>query len=342
MIFIGGIIILVAIIIVFSILSNIMEPKTSAKDFFLHLGAIVFLYSVAISFVNLVWTVVNKAYPAVSQNYFYGGYNPYDISLPVATLIISFPIFILLSWLLNKSYMADPSRKEIWVRRWLIYITLFVAGLIFAGDLVAVLYKFLSGEDFTIAFFLKALTILVVTGFVFGYYLQDVRGRMESKMRKTWGIVSFFIIAAAIITGFSIIGSPKTQRLIRYDNQKVNDLQMIQSQVTSRFQRTGELPQSIADINDELSGYRIPADPQTNNPYEYRATSKNSFQLCATFNREPLKVNASNGSSVMPTEYGVKGASDFWNHGVGRQCFDRTIDESLYPVYKPIPASPLR
>lgn len=316
-----------------------MESKTNVKDFFLHLGAMVFLYSVAISFVNLVWTVVNKAYPAINQNYYYGGYNPYDISLPVATLIISFPIFILLSWLLNKSYLADPSRKEIWIRRWLIYITLFVAGLIFAGDLVAVLYKFLNGEDFTIAFFLKALTILVVTGLVFGYYLQEVREKVTSSMRKTWGIVSLVIIVAAIVTGFSIIGSPRTQRLIRYDNQKVTDLQNIQWQVISVWQRKGTIPATISELNDPLSGYQLPTDPQTKENYEYVMMGPKSFQLCTMFNRGA--DNATSPRTMMPIDASIAKGSimmgqNYWNHGMGRQCFDRTIDESLYPVTKPI------
>lgn len=316
-----------------------METKTSAKDFFLHLGAIVALYAVAISFVNLLFTVINKAYPAVNQyyyGYFYGGYNPYDISLPVATLIIVFPIFLLLSWLLEKSYAADMSKKEIWVRRWLIYITLFVAGIIFVGDLVTVLYKFLSGEDFTIAFALKALTVLGVTGFVFGYYLQNVLNKLTPRSRMVWRISSLLVIIASIIVGFSVIGSPRTQRLIRYDNQKVNDLQMIQGQVLSYWQRKGVIPNSLSETNDELSGFRIPNDPQTNDPYEYTKTGNNSFQLCATFNKEPIKLPAGGRdiSIAMPAEMGISGPVNYWDHGVGKQCFDREIDPSLYPVYE--------
>jgi len=35
-----------------------MENKTSAKDFFLHLGAIVALYAVVISFLNLTFKII--------------------------------------------------------------------------------------------------------------------------------------------------------------------------------------------------------------------------------------------------------------------------------------------
>jgi hypothetical protein len=316
-----------------------MESKTSAKDFFLHLGAMVALYAVAISFVNMLFTVINKALPAIDQySYgYYGSYNPYNISLPVATLIIVFPIFILLSWLLSKSYTIDPSRKEIWVRRWLVYITLFVAGIIFVGELVTVLYKFLSGEDFTAAFLLKALTVLAVTGLVFGYYLQEIRDRVGGKSRKVWAIASTVIVVAAIILGFSVIGSPRTQRLKRYDSQKVQDLQNIQWQVISHWQKTGRIPASISELSDALSGYQTPLDPQTKQPYEYHATGAQSFQLCADFNRKPSIMNSSNGSIARPAmPRDIKGTPDFWDHGIGRQCFDREIDESLYPITKPL------
>ena len=66
------------------------NTKTSAKDFFLHLGAIVGLYIVTVSFLNLVFKIINKAFPEVAQNiYSWGGGS--EISMPVATLIIFFP-----------------------------------------------------------------------------------------------------------------------------------------------------------------------------------------------------------------------------------------------------------
>src|SRR3989344_2483110 len=137
-----------------------MESKTTAKDFFMHLGAIVALYAVAIAFINLVFSVVNEAYPAVNSYSYY--YSP-QISMPVATLIILFPLFLFLSFVTYKSFEAAPLKKERGVRRWLTYITLFVAGIVFAGALVYVLFKFLDGQDFTAAFLWKALTVLIVT-----------------------------------------------------------------------------------------------------------------------------------------------------------------------------------
>src|SRR5438128_2154359 len=111
-----------------------MNPhKASAKDFVINLGAIVALYTVSISLLDLLFTVINSAFPETTGNYYYG-YSA-SISWPVATLIIFFPVFVLLMWLMEKSYLAEPEKRNLGVKRWLTYITLFIAGLAMAIDL---------------------------------------------------------------------------------------------------------------------------------------------------------------------------------------------------------------
>src|SRR3990167_3633568 len=164
-----------------------MENRASAKDFFLHLGAIVALYVIAGNFINLLFRIINKAYPEVaSYNYYFQSGS--EISLPVATLIIVFPIFVILSSLVNKIYEITPEKRELGIRKWLTYITLFVAGIMLAGDLITVLYKFLDGQDLTSAFLLKAIIVLLVAGAVFGFYLQDIRDKISSRSRKILAI----------------------------------------------------------------------------------------------------------------------------------------------------------
>ena len=150
--------------------------------------------------------------------------------------------------------------------------------------------------------------------------------------KKIWGIVSGLIILFAIIVGFSIIGSPQSQRLSKLDSQKVTDLQNIQWQIISYWQKTGALPSAAAALNDSLSGFSYPLDPQTGEMYEYKMTGQYSFQLCANFNRP----SSAQQSSAYPILTNPKGSlsMDYWTHETGRVCFDRNIDPTLYPVYK--------
>jgi hypothetical protein len=331
------IIIAVVPIILLIIISIFMEnAKASAKDFFLHLGAMVGLYTVTVSFINLIFKIVSKAFPEIGQNIYAWGVGS-EISLPVATLIVFFPIFIILSRMVHKIYIVDPAKKDIWIRRWITYITLFAAGIALAIDLVMVLYKFLDGQDLSGAFLLKALTVIMVAGAIFWFYIQDIRDKVSAKNRKVLSIVLGIVILAFIILGFSVLGSPQTQRLIRYDNQKVTDLQNIQWQVISYWQTNGMLPISLNDIKIAQQYTEIPNDPQSKTTYEYKKVEAMTFELCAEFNKEETDRQSKYNSSVaMPTiSYDTKGdylQNSNWNHGTGRTCFTRVIDPVQYPT----------
>jgi hypothetical protein len=185
-----------------------METQTKtgsgAKDFFINLGAIVALYTLVASLVNLLFTVINEAYPQIVANYGYYGSSA-SISWPVATLIIFSPIFILLMWLMEKEYTANPERKNGGIHKWLTYINLFVSGAALAIDLITVLYYFIDGQELTTAFLLKILVVLIVAGSVFGYYISDIRDRLTKKYRNIWRIVVGVFILGSIVWGFSVL-----------------------------------------------------------------------------------------------------------------------------------------
>jgi len=290
--------------------------RANARDFFLHLGAIVALYAVVISFLNLTFKIISKSFPEIDNNiYAWGGGS--EISMPVATLIIVFPIFVILSYFVYKIYTQNPIKKELGIRKWLTYITLFVAGIILAGDLITVLYKFLDGQDLTSAFLLKALVVLLVAGAVFGFYLQDIRDKISSKDRKIWAVSVAVIILISIILGFGILGSPQNQRLLRLDNKKISELQDSEWQIINYWQMNGMIPESMPSLPIDI---------------EYKKTSQMTFELCAQFNRENF---VEQDPRAIDIGYPMKGKvmqNENWSHQVGQQCFSRTIDPIAYPT----------
>ncbi len=306
-----------------------MTTKITVKDFFLQVGAIVAFYASITALIFLVFRVINVAFPAMRTALYYGSSS---ISLQVATLIVAFPIFLLLSWLLQKSYAEDASRRESGVRKFLSYITLFIAGAIIAGDLITVIYMFLDGQEFTTGFILKVLALLVIAGGVFAYYLREVRNVISPKERNWWRIGSVILILAAIICGFAVVGSPATARAIRYDQERVSDLQNIQWQIVNFYQQKGYIPGKLSELTDSISGFTPPVDPETGEAYEYTliGQSAKAFELCAIFNRETP------GQGEMPVArmpYGPGGLEmENWNHSAGHYCFQRAIDPQLYPV----------
>jgi hypothetical protein len=301
-----------------------MDPqlkKGNAKDFFLNLGAIVALYTVLISLVNLLFTIINRAFPQVAKGYYYGS-TP-SISWPVATLIIFFPILVLLMWLLEKSYKVEPERQNMGIHKWLTYVTLFISGLFVAGDLIAVIYYFIDGQELTTGFLLKVLVLLLVAGGVFFYYITDIRGKLTSGPRKVWRVVVGVAILGSVAWGFSVIGSPRTQRLYKYDTQKVNDLMSLDSYVKTYYQSRGSLPESLSGLAS-LQYTSIPNDPQSNSPYEYHliGQSAKAYQLCAEFNKASEEDNLPRPAAY---PYQIN-----WQHKAGHFCFSLSIPVSDY------------
>ena len=310
--------------------------QTTAKDFFLHLANTVLLYAGIIALLHLLFRVINVAYPQISQ---YGQYYGQSvISFQVATLIVVFPLFLILSQILQKGYVLNPEKKEYPLRKWLVYITLFLSGGVLAGTLVTLIYYFLDGQELTTGFLLKILSVFVVTGAVFGYKLDDLKERLTSGRRNIWKVVAVVLILGSIILGFSVVGSPLTQRKIRYDSLKINDLQSIQWQIINYWQQKGKIPEKLSDLKDPISGFVIPIDAQTKNPYDYEKVGDRAFKLCAEFNL----TSANNKEAIIyDYSYPAMPQSDNWVNEAGYQCFDRTIDADLYPVFRnAVPAVP--
>ncbi len=142
-------------------------------------------------------------------------------------------------------------------------------------------------------------------------------------------------VALAVIGGFFIIGSPQRSRLRRFDERRVQDLQIMQSEIVNYWRMKNRLPESLDALRDDVRGFSAPKDPETSALYEYALKGPLSFELCATFNR------ASNeGATGMPKSVpvGFYGAEN-WEHGLGKICFTRTIDKDLYPPEKVRPAT---
>lgn len=217
------------------------------------------------------------------------------------------------------------------MRKWLIYITLFITGAVLAGDLVVLIYYFLDGQELTTGFILKILSVSAVAGAIFGYYADDLKDRLTGSRRNMWRVVSATMVIGSIVAGFSVLGTPQSQRLLRYDSEKVSDLQNIQWQIVNYWQQKGTLPAKLAELEDPISGFIIPTDAQTEAPYEYQKTGTLSFNLCAVFNKSLQTVNNSTSRTMYPESMGNK-PGDSWQYEAGRHCFSRTIDPELYPI----------
>lgn len=306
--------------------------KTAPKDFFLWAGALIALYGSVIAFITLLFEYVNRAFPDPLA---YAG-DPYagSVRFAMSTLLVLVPITIVLFRLIRGTIQQEPGKAGIWVRKWALVLTLFVAGVTIAIDLITLVNFFLMGET-TARFLLKVAVVLLVAAGVFMHFLADLKGYWSAypKRANLIGLGVGVVALLAIVAGFFIVGTPGEARLLRYDEQKVADLQTLQYHIINYYQQKQELPATLEDTLDPLSSY-MPnmIDPQTNAPYVYEVTGELSFSLCATFNLETKDYSGQGAYPARDIAYPSVGgeANSTWKHEAGEVCFERTIDPDLY------------
>lgn len=322
------------------------------KFFFLSLGVLVTLITSVVSFLNLIFETLNKQFPDALNAVYQYGYSSWDydsIRASLATLIIVFPVFFVLAYFWKKESHKNLGSIDTIIKKWLIYIVLFLTAIVIVVDLVTLVKYFVAGEIST-RFIIKVLVVLGVAKITGFYYLNelDVFSGWKRKLAKMGVILAPLFIIASIIWSFSIIGSPSEQRAWRMDERRIQDLQSLQWQIISFWQQKESLPTDIKELSNPLSGFTIPVDPEFANGlvYEYEIIKDTTFSLCATFSADMPQgwQEYSNGGGVMPmfsegrdmavSSYpSMGGTNESWDHDMGRTCFERTIDPELYPPF---------
>jgi hypothetical protein len=138
---------------------------------------------------------------------------------------------------------------------------------------------------------------------------------------KLFAICVSIIVLTVVVAAFVTVGSPGKQRAVKFDERRVSDLQLIESQVNNYWQVNSKLPQALVD----LTGTKVPSDPETSQAYIYRMKSDKNYELCATFNLDSAAASTQNYPSS--PVYGVEN----WDHGPGSYCFSRTVNTVPYP-----------
>lgn len=335
-----------------------MEPTTIQKSsltpkfFFVSLGVIATLITSVSSLLMLFFETLNNKFPDALNSTYQYGYNTYNfesIRQSLATLIIIFPVFLILSYFWRKVSNGELGRIDTIIRKWMVYLILFLSGVVVIVDLVTLVRYFVSGE-ITNRFIYKVLGVAIIAIIVGVHYYFELKTAefniWKKKVGLITGILSIILVIGLISLSFMVMGSPKKQRALRFDQRRVEDLQNIQYQVINYWQQKEKLPTVITDISNPLSVYSIPVDPEfeKGNKYEYTPKDKLSFELCATFSEDMQKGWQEYGRGMNPmykvsSDIAVSsapypgGVNDSWDHKIGHTCFTRTIDKDIYPPF---------
>jgi hypothetical protein len=282
----------------------------SAREAFLYLLSFAMLAVWSAALVSLADQLIEHAYPSNLSPFGYE-YSRQSVALQLASLIVAFPIYLWIQRLLAREMASRPETIDSGVRKWLTYIALVIAAATLVGDAVGTLSTYLGG-DLTARFVFEALVLLVVAGGIFWYYLGTVREDvLTSAGNRILGIAATCGVVLAIILGFTGIGSPSHQRDVSADQQRVQNLGLIASLITSQTERgTKPLPKSLREITASSSSIR---DPISNDLYGYIPVDDQRYRLCAVF----------------ATDDRLEQQYDTWRHPAGRYCYELSSTSAL-------------
>ncbi|MGA7921451.1 MAG: DUF5671 domain-containing protein [Candidatus Acidiferrales bacterium] len=300
---------------------------TAAKDAFFYLLVFSTLATWTIGLGSLAFTLIDQWLPDTlfAPPYNNQAYETYSIAAALSSIIVAFPIFLLVSRAVIREGRSHPQKLNSPVRKWLTYMVLVIAAGVLIGDLIAALTYLLRGE-ITPRFLAKAFVILVLSGGVFYYYFGGLR-KSEGQQTSGWlgrdarmAVVSGLCVIVMVILGFWAIGAPKNQRTLRADAKRVQDLYQVSGQIRIHWNsRAHTLPESVS----QLPGVAL-VDPITRTPYDYQVKDGSRYELCATFSQPSQQKDATSRPSI-------------WAHPAGYHCFTLNAAEEADNPYLYMP-----
>lgn len=153
------------------------QPYLSAREAFLYLLLFTALFLSAFHLGAIFFELIEKAFPDPADPAA-AGFSARALRWSVSYVVVSFPLYLFLTVRQERELGRDPAKRASKVRKWLTYLTLFVAAGFLVGDLVALIFHFLMGE-LTVRFLLKVVVVAAIAGTAFGYYLRDLRKEEE-------------------------------------------------------------------------------------------------------------------------------------------------------------------
>ena len=93
-----------------------MRIKMSPKDFFLYIGVMAALYVSSFSLLALLFEYIDVLFPDRLDVYYSGGFSG-AIRFSIASLIIIFPTYLVLTRVLNNDVRKNPEKKNLGIKK---------------------------------------------------------------------------------------------------------------------------------------------------------------------------------------------------------------------------------
>lgn len=321
-----------------------------AREAFLYIVFFALLGVFAVQFGALAFAFVDAQFADPLDNTV-PAYAASRLRWSIASLIVGYPIFLALGWRLNAERRRNPERRVSRVRAWLTYVTLIFAALVLIGDLVAVVYNFLSG-DLRARFLAKAIIVGVISAGVLLNFTREAERQSDGVdwVSRLIAIVASFATAGLVIWAFFLVDTPGAARDRAFDNQRLQHLDVLARRVDCYRTYFGETPDDLAIMEEALRtrtqnapaaggcAGETPRDPATDAAYGYERMDGDGFRLCASFARG--WPNDDSAPRPRASTYAAGRRTLTPPAAPGETCFDFTAID--FDADDEAPAAPLR
>jgi hypothetical protein len=103
-----------------------------------------------------------------------------SIRASLAALVVSFPTFLILWYFLLREVRCHPEKAKGAIRRWLVYLSLFVGAVTLSADAITFIYYLFEGQ-LTVRFLLKVTVLFLIAGSLFYYLSFTLRSETETE-----------------------------------------------------------------------------------------------------------------------------------------------------------------
>jgi hypothetical protein len=327
------------------IIKQFPPPLPSSKfqhsmvEIFINFLSFLLLGIVAGGLGTLLFQIINHYFvdPLSSTSRFIGQVKTSAIHYAIASLIVGLPLYFWAEYFWFKRFSDQSEKTESRLSKWLTYIVLLLAAGTIIGDLITVIFNFLQGE-LSPRFYLKAASVLVIAGLIFGFYYLE-RKKIQYKKsisKRSLGFVAVtasFLAIVSIVLGFLAGGTPTIERQRQLDIATVQKLSNIASAVNTYALSEGALPPNLDELqtNPTYSYYFTNFAPNELADFSYRIIDNSHYELCGTFNLPTVKNQ---------TQY-YEDANWSW-HEAGRACriLTATFRNQVQLKSTPLPAMP--
>jgi hypothetical protein len=125
-------------------------------------------------------------------------------------------------------------------------------------------------------------------------------------------------VVVVIVVGLVILGPPSEWRSRTFDAQRLSDLGDLTIAIHQYWAQNGALPTSLDAAAVQEPWIADLCDPKTGEPYEYRATGGETYELCARFEIDTSRD--ARGEAPMA----------FLGHPAGRYCYALNVNDGPY------------